>query len=144
MTNTAAPIVGVWKLTGFTRKDAATGKTDKPRGERPTGYVVFTQGGHFVAFNVAQNRKAPATSVPKNSECVELFNSMAAFCGTYKMQGKQAVTHIDASWIQSWTGTDRPLDIEITGRKLTMTSAPFKSPVDGKDVVVITTYDRAE
>ena len=42
----ASSVVGVWKLTGVTRKEIATGKTTNLYGEHPTGHLVYTRGGH--------------------------------------------------------------------------------------------------
>jgi hypothetical protein len=34
--------------------------------------------------------------------------------------------------------------VEMAINKLTVTTPPFKSTLDGQDIVVITTYERAE
>jgi hypothetical protein len=40
-----SPIVGLWKLTGTTTKNVATGAMERPYGERPSGYQLFSEGG---------------------------------------------------------------------------------------------------
>ena len=42
----AKEIVGVWKVLNIDRKEVATGKIDKPYGERPTGYYIYSRSGH--------------------------------------------------------------------------------------------------
>jgi hypothetical protein len=102
----SSSIVGVWKMTSFTRKESATGKIVKSYGERPAGIVIYTKGGHFAAFVAGQERKAPAKADPTDAERIELFKSMYGFGGTYKVDGNKLVTHLETSWIQAWTGTD--------------------------------------
>src|SRR5215472_8046484 len=73
-----------------------------------------------------------------------LFRTLAGGSGTYTVDGKKVTMRYDASWHQLWTGTDVPLDAEIIGTTLTLTNAPFKSPQDGKDVTVVTTWERVD
>jgi hypothetical protein len=41
--------------------------------------------------------------------------------------------------------TDRPPTVvEIKDKQLTATSSPFKSTIDGQEIVVTTTWERAE
>jgi Lipocalin-like domain len=139
-------IVGVWRMTSWTRKETATGKLVKTYGEKPAGMVIYTKGAHFVAFVAGQDRKVPAKADPTDAERIELFKSMYGFGGTYKIvDGNKLITHLDTSWIQAWTGTDRPpTTIEIKDKQMTATSSPFKSTLDGQEIVVMTTWERAE
>ena len=140
----ATSIVGAWKLTDLTRKEVATGASVKTYGEKPTGHLVYTKGGRSVWFFVADNRKAPAAANPTDAERSELFKTMAGCSEAYRVEGNKVVVRCDASWNQSWTGVERASTGEIAGRTLTLTSTPFKSPLDGKEVVVITTWERVE
>jgi hypothetical protein len=141
----SSSIVGVWKMTSFTRKEVATGKLVKAYGEHPAGMVIYTKGGHFVVFVAGQDRKAPAKPDPTDAERIELFKTMYGFGGTYKVEGNKIVTHLDTSWIQAWTGTDRPpAVVEIKDKQMTGTSAPFKSTLDGQEIVTIATWERVE
>ncbi|MCK1716248.1 lipocalin-like domain-containing protein [Bradyrhizobium sp. 141] len=141
----ASSIVGTWKLTSFARKEVATGKIDHaPYGEHARGYAYYTKGGNFLTFTVSQDRKKIEKVEPTDAERAELFKSMYAWGGTYKTDGSKVIYNVDIAWIQSWVGTTRTYQAEMAGNKLTVTTQPFKSPVDGQDIVVITTYDRAE
>jgi hypothetical protein len=140
----ASSIVGVWKMTSWTRRDVATNKTSKLYGEQPVGYNVYTRNGRVLVFAVAEGRKAPTKPDPSDAERVDLFKSMFAYSGTYKVEGNKLVYHVDGSWNQSWTGTDLTRQVEIAGNKLTIVTPPFKSVLDGQDIVVTTTYERAE
>ena len=52
-------IVGVWKLTSFTRKDVQTGQVTNVFGEQPVGYLTYTKAGRIFAFLVGTDRKPP-------------------------------------------------------------------------------------
>jgi hypothetical protein len=107
--------------------------------------VPTAKGGHFVVFVAGQDRKASAKPDPTDAERAELFKTMYGYGGTYKVDGNKLVTHIDTSWIQSWTGTDRPpAMVEIKDNQMTGTSSPFKSILDGQEVVTIATWERVE
>ena len=141
----ASSIVGVWKMTGWVRKESATGKTIKYFGERPAGIVIYTKGGHFVTFVTGQDRKKPAQADPSDAERIELFKTMYGFGGTYKVEGNKLLLHLETSWNQSWAGTDRPPSvIEIKDKQMTTTSSPFKSNLDGQEIVAVATWERAE
>jgi len=64
--------------------------------------------------------------------------------GTYKTEGSKVIFDVDIAWVQSWVGTTRTDQVEMASDKLTVTTPPFKSTLDGQDIVVITTYERAE
>ena len=136
-------IVGTWKLTSFVRKEMATGRSAAAYGEHPPGYAYYTKGGRFLIFAVSQDRKKNETFAT-DAQRVELFKSMFAYGGTYKTEGNKLIYNVDIAWVQSWVGTTRTYQVEMTGNKLTVTTPPFKSPVDGQDIVVFTTYERAE
>ena len=140
----ASSIVGTWKLTSFVRKEVATGKTAATYGEHPSGYAYYTKGGHFLIFAVAQDRKKNEKADPTDAERMELFKSMFAWGGSYKTEGNKVVYNVDVAWVPSWVGTTRTYQVEMASNKLTVTTPPFKSTIDGQDVVVVTTYERAE
>jgi hypothetical protein len=137
-------IVGTWKIMSQVRKEIVSGATANIFGQKPIGHLMYTKGGHVLWFFVSDNRKAPASANLTDAERVELFRTLAAGSGTYKVEGKKIIARHDASWHQLWTGTDIANDAEISGNTLTLTTAPFKSPQDGKDVVVVTTWERIE
>src|SRR5262249_16075360 len=52
--------------------------------------------------------------------------------GTYMVSGNQVVHHVDASWNESWTGTDQVRNFKFDGERLTIATAPSPSPRTGK------------
>ncbi|MEP7070081.1 MAG: hypothetical protein ABI789_12605, partial [Usitatibacter sp.] len=90
----------------------------------------------------AANRKAPAGSVT-DADRIELFKTMTAAGGTYKVEGNKVVFQSDASSTQS-TGAKLTYEFKVTGSTLTMTTDPMKSAAGGLENVFVTTYERVE
>jgi Lipocalin-like domain len=137
----ASQLVGVWNLNSQVRKELATGATSNSFGEKPTG---LTPGGHSAFTIVGTDRKAPASPNLTDAERIELFKTMSFGSGSYKIEGNKIVTHYDTSWHQLWTGRDISSQSEITDKTLTVTTDPFKSAVDGKEILVVTTWERVD
>jgi len=136
----------MWNLNSQVRKEVATGATSNSYGERPIGRAIFTRGGHSVFTIVGTDRKAPASPTLTDAERIdnELFKTMSFGSGTNKVEGNKVVTRYDTSWHQLWTGRDISVQAEINGKTLTLTTEPFKAAADGKEVVVVTTWERLE
>jgi hypothetical protein len=134
-------IVGFWKMVSFTSKVVETGETRLPFGEHPGGYTAFSRDGYFVHLVVKDNRKAPAAALT-DADRTELFKTMAAFSGTFKVEGNKIVLHDEASWNQSRTDHDDVRTVEKSDGKLIISSAPITSGLDGKQVVNTWTLER--
>jgi hypothetical protein len=93
---------------------------------------------------MSDNRKAPASANLTDAERASLFRSLAGRSGTYKIEGKKMTVRYATSWHQPCPGTNVVSDAEVSGTTLTLTTAPFESPQEGKDVTVVTTWERVE
>ena len=140
----ATSLVGTWKLTGFVRQELGTGKQDRFYGENPVGYNVYTKGGRFLVYLVGEGRKAPAQAQLTDAERTQLFNTMYAYSGKYRVEGDTLVLDVDGSWNQAWTGTQRKQIAKIEGNTLTIRSMPFKGAVTAVEIVVINMFERVE
>lgn len=140
----AASIVGVWKYTGVTNKEVATGKITYPYGEKPTGHMVYTKGGHVMFVAAGDNRNAPTTPTLTDADRINLFKTMAAASGTYKVEGTTLILTYTTSWNQAWSGITQKRQIEIVGNKLTVTSELVKNATTGQEIVFASTFERVE
>ena len=120
-------------ISSFSRNEVGTGKATKSYGERPGGYIVYTRGGHFVSVIVGEDRKAPAAPNPSDAERAELFKSLAATSGTYKVEGSKVVA---PSSFPNWTGTDQKRMVEISGDQMKYTNPD--APISGTAVLTLT------
>lgn len=137
----AQDIVGSWKHKVFYQKVVATGEKRFPFGEKIGGRSIYTKEGTFCTMTTGTDRKQMA-SVPTDEERVGLFKTMYAFCGTYRVDGSKLVLQADAAWTPNWT--QRPITIswKLDGKSLTTETLPFKSQLDGVDVVAVNEFER--
>jgi hypothetical protein len=141
----SAKLVGVWKMTSWSRHETASGKDVKLFGEHPTGYFILTKGGHFVWTGFNEQRVKPSSAEPTDAERVAMFKTMWAYNGTYKVEGGKIVESVEGAWHEGWTGTNFTIaKYEVSDNALTTVSAPFNAAVGGMEVVVTITFERAE
>jgi len=139
----ASQVVGVWKFVSNSNKEVATGKVNRPYGEKPTGYIVYTKGGLTVFSIVGGDRSKPVGASATDAERLSLFSTLAAGSGTYKVEGNKIVITYDSSWHQLWTGTTHKRNISISGNRLTITSDPVKN-LAGQDIIFENILERVE
>ena len=126
-----SPLIGNWKLTAFqTILD-----NDPPKdwnGARPKGFLILTREGRMAAVLTGETR-APAKT---DQERAELFKSMIAYSGKYRVEGKDFVTTVDVSWNEAWNGTEQRRHFRFEDGKLFIESAPQPSALfPGKTAV---------
>lgn len=133
ISQTNALVVGTWKLQSYVREVSATGRRFNQFGDDPDGYLGYAPDGRMYAIFTRRDRVTPADTVPTDEEGVQLIGSMVAYAGTYTLGDGNVVHHIDISWNQSWTGTDQKRYFQLEGDTLTITTAPYKSYLDGEE-----------
>ena len=133
MTQDVSRLLGTWKLRSYTREVIATGERHDQFGEAPDGYLGYASDGRMYAIFTRADRASPVDVVPTDEEGVQLLGSMVAYAGTYTLGEGQVVHHIDISWNQGWTGTNQLRFFELNGETLTITTAPYKSYLDGRE-----------
>ena len=137
-------LIGAWKMTSWSRKDILTGNVEHAMGTKPSGLVVYTKGGIVSAFVSAEDRKAKGTAPMTDEDRIALFTTMYAYSGTYSVEGRKLTTRIENSWNKAWNGNVLTSEFELSGNKLTVTSAPTTAAKDGRQVVFIHTFEKAE
>jgi calcineurin-like phosphoesterase family protein len=70
--------------------------------------------------------------VTTSPACRALFRSMAAYAGTFTIKGNQVIHRPDASWNETWTGTDQIREYKFDGERLMLATAPSPDPFTGK------------
>jgi hypothetical protein len=108
-----------------------TGQKVEPFGAHPEGYLSYGLDGRMYAIVVREGRKPPA-GVPTDAEKLELFAGMAAYAGTYTIEGDTVRHHVDISWIEAWTATTQVRRFRIEGNVLYIQSPAAKDPLDGR------------
>ena len=138
-------VVGTWQVTSCSVLMLVTNEALRPFGEHPIGYLQYSPGGHMVVFLSSDTPKRAAGTAYNDAERVDIYNGIiGAYAGTYSVEGNKVTHHIVASWFPEWIGGDQTRYAEIEGNRLTMKTAPMKSPLDGRDGVATLTFERVE
>ena len=114
-------LVGTWKLVSYAIELQASGERRATLGRNPTGYLVFGRDRRMMAVITGDERKAGETD--------NLFRTMVAYTGIYRIEGDRFITKVDASWNEAWTGTEQVRFFKLIGDRLEITSAWSKSTV---------------
>jgi hypothetical protein len=137
-------LIGTWKLESVVREVSGTGERFDIWGAHPDGYLSYSKDGRMYFIGVAAVRIKPEEVVPSDAEAAQLHKSMAAYAGTYSVEGDKVVHHVDISWNNAWTGTDQVRFFTLEGDTLTIKSAPNKSWIDGREGVGILVWKRVK
>jgi Lipocalin-like domain len=119
-------LVGTSKLVSAVGEELSSGQKTNVYEGTPVGFVAYGADGRFMILIVDSNRKKPIGAVATAPEAESLFRSMAAYAGTYTLMGTQVIH--EASWNETWTGTDQIL----AGDLLSLATAASPDPFTGK------------
>jgi hypothetical protein len=140
-TASAQEIVGSWKQTAFYQEVVSSGEKRFPFGEKVMGRCVYTKEGSFCTMATGVDRKQGA-GAPSDEERVGLFKTMYAYCGTYRVEGSKLFGKSDVAWTPNWAKQEHNATWKVDGKTLVIETMPFKSQLDGVDVVAIVEYER--
>ena len=131
-------LVGAYKMVSNVLN--IDGTLTENMGKAPKGYLVLTST-RIVFFFTAENRKF-GTSV---DEKAALFDTLTAWSGVYRIEGKKLIIRVDASWVEHWNGKDQIRNWELSGNRLTITADPFPFPRDpSKKVIPQQVWEKVE
>jgi hypothetical protein len=119
------PLVGNWKLVSV-QVIVDNGAPQAYLGEHPKGYLILTPEGRMMALATSDTRKPSAS----DAERAELWKSMFAYTGKYRIEGNDFVTIVDVSWNEEWNGTEQRRHYNLDGNTLTIETVPQPSPFD--------------
>ena len=125
-------LVGTWKLVSAVSEDLATGQSTNIYKGTPVGFITYGADGRVMTIVVDSTRKKPAANVATAAEAEALFRSMTAYAGTFTTKGNQVIHRPDASWNETWTGTDQIREYKFDGERLMLATAPSPDPFTGK------------
>ena len=88
-------------------------------------------------------RSPPDLAKLTDQERAELFRTMAAYAGTFKVEGTRVLHHVDISWNENWTGSVQVRSFRLEGRRLIITGGPQIGP-DGREVIAVLTWEKVD
>jgi hypothetical protein len=130
-----AMLIGTWQMLFWTKEFSDTGEIVDVLGPDPVGFISYGADGRMQVIVVRRDRQPPRSTPPSPDEKLALFDSMFAYAGTYSVHDDQVVHHVDASWNQTWTGSDQVRFFKLNGATLEITAAPIPDPYTGRTVV---------
>jgi hypothetical protein len=137
-----ASLTGTWSLVSFVRETTDSHERYDQLGPNPKGYIGYSPDGRMYALLTSGNRVHPQKNPPSIEEQSELFQSEIAYAGTYKVEGNKVTHHLDVASDESRVGTDQVRFFRLEGDVLTITTAPNKSPIDGREGIGILVFKK--
>lgn len=134
-----AKILGIWRLVSFEVEFQATGEREHIRGKNPTGYIIFTPEGRMMVLLTNEGRKVPKT----DQDRAELFNSMVAYTGIYRIEDDKWIIKVDVSGNPALVGTEQARFFRVDGDRLQEITQWTPRPEKGMGRTVIT-WERAK
>jgi hypothetical protein len=138
------PLLGTWKLKSLVREILATGEKINQQGEHPNGYLSYSADGRMISILTSDNRVKPRKVNPEDEERIKLHQTMAAYAGTYTLESDKVIHHVDISWNEAWTGTDQVRFYKVDENTLTITTAPYTSPIDGRESRSVLVWEKVK
>ncbi len=131
-------LVGTYKLVSI--KAEIDGKLRDDRTKPPHGYLIITPK-YYAVFYTRQDRRFGTSDAEKAA----LWESLTAFTGPYRIDGKKIVVSPDVSYNETFNGTQQTRDIEVHGRHLIVSSGPRPYGRDpSKNIVLRQEWERIE
>ena len=119
----SAKVLGTWKIVSWETEFQATGEREPVMGKNPMGYLVFTPEGRMMTVITGEGRKAPKT----DQDRADIFKSLFAYTGMYRLEGDKWITKVDVSWNPAWVGTEQVRFFRFDGDRLQVISTWLQS-----------------
>ena len=111
-------IIGTRKLASYETEVQTDGKKEPAMGQNQTGYVVFNAEGRVILIVTGEGRKPAKT----DQERADLFTTLIAYTGTYRVDGDKWTTKVEVSWVPEWVGTEQVRSVTVDGERLQVMS----------------------
>ena len=138
-------LYGTWRLLSYSQRVVATGETSAFFGDAPHGFLSYGRDGRMSAIITKEGRPKPIDITNLTAEeRAELFNTMAAYAGTFTLDGNTVTHHVDISWNEQWTGSDQVRNVRLERDKLYITNNSPLEDVDGNVIVAELVWEKVK
>ena len=136
-------IYGTYRLISTSQKVLETGEIVTLATEQ--GFISYGRDGRMMALLTRGVRpKAESFDKITGQDRITLFDSMTAYAGTFKFDGKTMEHHVDISWNEMWTGTIQIREIARDGERLIISTRPQPSPRDGRMSITTLVWEKVK
>jgi hypothetical protein len=117
-------ILGTWRLISCVDRDA-DGRESYPFGEKPDGFLIYTEEGFVSAHLERRGRSAHQSPDPMGGtpeEYASMGRGYMAYCGRYSVEeDKQRMTHtMTVSLFPNWLGMSQVRIASFEGDRLVL------------------------
>jgi hypothetical protein len=134
-------LAGTYQLISSSTKHLDTGE-DVPD-ENAKGSIMYGADGRMLVLITYGDRpKAESAAKLTDHQRVQLFRTMLSYGGTYDFDGKIVTHRIDICSDEIRCGTTFVRDVTVDGDRLTYTTRPQPSPIDGKMIVITLVWQK--
>jgi hypothetical protein len=136
-----SPLVGTWKLTGWTLRVVGETEDKEPFGPNPKGRLVMTPDGYWIVIITGANRHLAKTA----DEKAALFDSVLAYSGKYTIEGEKITIQVEISGNEVFTGPNQTQIrfFKIDGQRLIVRTPEINSAaLPGKKIVGTNIFER--
>ena len=123
----SASLVGTWALESWEAVDS-NGAVDRPFGETPVGYIMYSPDGHMAVGFMPPGRKpfeaADILGGTPDEKCAAI-ETYISYCGRYEVKGDRVYHHIKASLFPNWTGVTQERIVQLDGDTLRISTLPL-------------------
>ena len=140
-----ARFTGVWRLISYDREFVETKQRTAVFGEKPSGYISYSPGGRVVVALFGSRPVPGRQDAYDDADRVKLYgNIIAAYSGTYSVEGDRITHRIESAWVPTFAGADQARRFEFRGNRLIYTTDPRNSLLGGGASVNTLTLERIE
>jgi hypothetical protein len=130
-------LIGLWRLVSARLEDLGNGAVEDVFGPDPVGYLLLAPGGRMMSFLTSSERGA--------GDPAELFGSMMAYSGTFRIEGDRWITNVDMAWFPGWLGTQQARHFTVAADELHVRGGPLGLPArPGRRMEAIIHYHRED
>src|SRR5262249_13173649 len=79
----------------------------------------------YMSMIIDATRKPPAQVMATDAEAIDLYRTMNAFVGSYRVEGDTVVIRFDITWNQIENGEESRRPFKVEGDRLTFTVQPM-------------------
>ena len=134
-------LAGTYRLISSSTKHLDTGE-DVPDANAK-GFIMYGADGRMLVLITYGDRpRAESAAKLTDPQRVQLFRTMLSYGGSYEFDGKTVTHHVDICSDEIRCGTTFVRNVAIDGDRLTYTTRPQPSPVDGKMIVITLVWQK--
>lgn len=136
-------LIGSWDLVHWYR-EREDGTREKNGGEHPRGRLTYTEDGFVHAILISDGRPHPDNVEISDSDKIQLFKTVMAYSGTYRLENNKVVHAVDLSWNELWSGTLLIRYVELEGDWLRVKTSPVRDLYDGTVNIYVVEWVRSK